>query len=120
MTSLLGKEHLELQSRHQQRIILPTTGTSGESGGSGGERASSGRSGGERTSSGGSGRERASNKCCSCSTGTRSGGSGLDGSEGGLFVTETKAGPETLERRVLTGGNELGVENAETDERLDL
>ena len=58
MTSLLGKEHLELQSRHQQRIILPTTGTSGESGGSGGERASSGRSDGERTSSGGSGRER--------------------------------------------------------------
>lgn len=107
---LLGKVHLKFQSAHQQRIILPTMSSSGGFGRSGGGGALGGGSGGERASNGRSG----------CSTGTRSGGSGLEGSKGGLFVTETKAGPETWEGQVLTGGSELGVGKAETGERFDL
>ena len=42
------------------------------------------------------GGERASGNGSICSTGIRSGGSGFEGSKGRIFVTETKAGPETL------------------------
>lgn len=105
-------------------VIILTFKTSGGSGGSGGHigegalRGGSGGSGGEGVLNGGSGGGesgggKVSNSGSICSTGNRSGGSGFEGSTGGLFVTETQADSETLERRVITRGNELGVGEAE-------
>lgn len=117
-----------MSQKRRGALRAKTSGGSGGSGGHIGEGASrggSGGSGGEEVLNGGSGGcgsggGKVSNRSFICSTGNRSGGSGFEGSTGGLFVTETQADSETLDRRVLTGGNDLGVGEAEASERLDL